>query len=186
MPPVSAERLGTLRAGGAALAAANLVVGIAVLVGGVTAGGAAEAVASTATPLAQESVAPATVLVLSEHPLLVTTTNTAPPTTTTTAAPTRRRTVASGGSGGSGRQVMSTGYCLEGITASGGPVRPGIVAMNGVSLGTRWRILDGPLAGATLEATDRIGHSTDFDIWFASCDDAIAYGRRTITIQQVS
>jgi 3D (Asp-Asp-Asp) domain-containing protein len=80
------------------------------------------------------------------------------------------------------RVVVSTGYCLRGTTASGRQVGHGQVAMNGVPLGSSWHVLSGPLAGRTLVATDRIGHGSDFDIWFPSCAEARAYGRRTIRV----
>jgi 3D (Asp-Asp-Asp) domain-containing protein len=84
---------------------------------------------------------------------------------------------------GTTRQVTSTGYCLTGTTASGDRVGPGMAAMNGVPLGTRWRISGGPRDGQTLTVTDRIGHGTEFDIWFPTCEQARQYGRRTITVE---
>jgi hypothetical protein len=117
--------------------------------------------------------------VASRHPLL-------DPTTTTTAPPATHAAPSSPGDGAARtRRVVSTGYCLEGTTASGVAAGPGMVAMNGVRLGSTWRIVDGPLGGTTLEVTDRIGHSTDFDIWFDDCAAATAYGRRTITVERV-
>ena len=90
---------------------------------------------------------------------------------------------AAGDTDAGARRVVSTGYCLEGITASGRPVAPGMVAMNGVDLGTRWVVRSGPSAGMTYEVTDRIGRGTEFDIWFDDCRDARTYGRRTITVE---
>lgn len=86
---------------------------------------------------------------------------------------------------GTVRHVSSTGYCLSGTTASGRPVAHGTAAMNNVPLGTRWRISGGPLDGHVLEVIDRIGHGTDFDIWFPSCAQAIEYGRRAVTVELV-
>lgn len=176
MSPAPRERLGRLRAGAAALATVNVVVGAAVLVAGLAPGTTDAVRAAEAAPGPSAPSAPATVLVLAQHPLLHTTTST---TTSTTipSAPTAAR--------GGIRRVVSTGYCLEGTTASGVPVGPGMVAMNGVALGSRWRVHDGPLRGSTLEVTDRIGHSTEFDIWFDDCADAVAYGRRTIGVERV-
>lgn len=186
MPPAPRVRLGTLRAGAGVLAATNVVVGLAVLLAGAPLGDAAEvgAVASAA-PMAGTGpeAAPATVLVLSQHPLLATTSTA--PSPATTAPPGTRPTPRPAAAADGSRRVVSTGYCLEGTTASGRLVGPGTVAMNGVPLGTRWRVHDGPFAGATLEVIDRIGHGTDFDIWFERCDDAMAYGRRTITVERV-
>jgi hypothetical protein len=118
------------------------------------------------------------VLVASLHPLLVTTTTVAPAPPPPASAEARRRPPSS-------RRVVSTGYCLDGPTASGVAAGPGMAAMNGVALGSRWQVVDGPFGGATLEVTDRIGHSTEFDIWFDDCAEARAYGRRTITIERV-
>lgn len=83
---------------------------------------------------------------------------------------------------GAGRVVSSTAYCLDGRTASGESVHAGGVAMNGVALGSRFLVSDGPLAGSVLRVNDRIGHGSDFDVWFDDCGAANAYGRRTITI----
>ena len=180
MSPAPRERLGKLRAGAAALATANVVVGLAVLVAGVAPGSPdlpSASAADAGAPAPRTASAPATVLVLSQHPLLA--------TTTTTPAPAPPVATRNPSSGGATRRVTSTGYCLEGTTASGVPVGTGMVAMNGVALGSRWRIHDGPYAGTTLEVTDRIGHSTEFDIWFDDCADAMAYGRRTITVERV-
>ncbi len=80
------------------------------------------------------------------------------------------------------RLVSSTGYCLDGTTADGGGVGAGGVAMNGVPLGSSWRVLDGSLAGSVLTVNDRIGHSSEFDIWFDDCDAAAGYGRQTIAV----
>lgn len=81
------------------------------------------------------------------------------------------------------RRVQSTGYCLDGIAASGRPPAPGEAAMNGVPLGTRVRIHDGPLAGTVVVVTDRIGHGSDLDVWFAECAAAVTYGRRIVTVE---
>lgn len=83
------------------------------------------------------------------------------------------------------RRVSSTAYCLTGRMASGRFVYPGAAAMNGVPLGSRYRVLDGPRAGSTFVIEDRIGHSSGFDIAYpGNCGAARAYGRRTISIQQ--
>ncbi len=83
------------------------------------------------------------------------------------------------------RRVSSTGYCDRGTTASGEQAGPGGVAMNGVPMGSRWMIHEGPLAGTVLTVNDRIGHSSDFDIWFDTCEAALLYGRHPITVQQL-
>lgn len=105
--------------------------------------------------------------------------------TTTTSSPSPAAATASDVPDGH-RRVVSTGYCLSGTTASGRQVSDGMAAMNDVPLGTQWLVHDGPRSGSVFEVTDRIGRGTEFDIWFADCDDARAYGRRTILIEQVA
>jgi hypothetical protein len=73
------------------------------------------------------------------------------------------------------RIVSSTAYCLPGPTW-------GTVAMNKVPKGTRWEILDGTRAGDVVTVMDRIGHGSDFDLWYPSCRDARVYGRQQIRI----
>lgn len=69
--------------------------------------------------------------------------------------------------------------------ASGRSTYWGAAAMNGVPLGVRYRVLDGPRAGATLVVEDRIGHGSGFDIAYpGNCGAAMQYGRRTISIQR--
>lgn len=83
------------------------------------------------------------------------------------------------------RRVSSTAYCLTGRMASGKNTYSGAAAMNGVPLGSRFRVLDGPRAGSTFVVEDRIGHSSGFDIAYpGNCGAARQYGRRTISIQQ--
>lgn len=83
------------------------------------------------------------------------------------------------------RVVSSTAYCLTSDNAAQRRPRDGDVAMNGVALGSRWHVVDGPFAGRTLVVADRIGHGSQFDIWMASCDAARDYGRRRITVEPV-
>lgn len=178
-----------VRVGVALHVAVNLLVAAGALALHRWSGGADEPVVASAAPAVEPAVLTADpVLLAAVHPLLATTT-TLPPTTTVPAAP--RRTSGSAASSaatapsGASRAVVSTGYCLETQTASGSVPAPGTVAMNGVRLGSRWLVHDGPFAGQTLLVTDRIGHGSQFDIWFADCDAAIAYGRRTVTIEAV-
>jgi 3D (Asp-Asp-Asp) domain-containing protein len=106
-----------------------------------------------------------------------------PATTTTTMPPTVEAPAsARPRNGAAARTVTSTGYCLDGTTADGGHTGPGEVAMNGVPLGSTWAVRSGPLAGRVLVVTDRIGHGSQFDVWFSTCSAARAYGRRTIEI----
>jgi 3D (Asp-Asp-Asp) domain-containing protein len=78
--------------------------------------------------------------------------------------------------------VSSTAYCGGGTTASGESAHEGGVAMNAAPLGTTWRVVG---SGATYTVNDRIGSGSDFDIYFSDCGAAEAYGRQTITIEQV-
>lgn len=72
-----------------------------------------------------------------------------------------------------------TGYCLNGTMANGQRVQPGAIATlsRRIKFGTRLRI-----AGRIYTVMDRIGHSSDFDIWFDDCDDAIQWGRRRLEV----
>lgn len=76
-------------------------------------------------------------------------------------------------------RVSSTAYCLTGTMANGRRAHWGAVAMNGVPFGTAYEALDGPFAGHTFIVSDRIGHSSQFDIAMPG-----NYGRRTITIRR--
>lgn len=83
-------------------------------------------------------------------------------------------------------RVESTAYCLTGTMASGKAVYDGAAAMNGVPLGTKYQVVNGPEAGKIFTIEDRIGHSSDFDIAYpGDCDAAIEYGRRIINIEPV-
>jgi 3D (Asp-Asp-Asp) domain-containing protein len=79
--------------------------------------------------------------------------------------------------------VSSTAYCLTGVMANGQRVFRGAVAMNGVPLGSRWRVVE---TGEVFVVADRIGHGSGFDIAMpGDCDGARRYGRRTITVERV-
>ena len=104
-------------------------------------------------------------------------------TTTTT---TRRARPAVAATADGTTRVNSTAYCLTGTMANGRRAHWGAVAMNGPTFGTRYEVLDGPFAGHTFVVSDRIGHSSQFDIAMpGNCTGAINYGRRTITIRRV-
>jgi peptidoglycan DL-endopeptidase CwlO len=78
--------------------------------------------------------------------------------------------------------VSSTGYCLTGTTATGLPVAPGIVAVDPtvIPLGTRMYVPGyGPGVAADVGSAVR---GLDIDLWMASCAQAGAYGRQTVTI----
>ncbi len=83
-------------------------------------------------------------------------------------------------------RVDSTAYCLSGYMANGERATTGAVAMNGVPLGTRFRIRSGPLRGDVLTVKDRVGGDSDFDIAMPDrCRAARRYGRRVINIRRV-
>lgn len=84
------------------------------------------------------------------------------------------------------RTVESTAYCLTGTMANGDTAHSGAVAMNGVKMGTRYKILTGPERGEEVVVADRIGHSSDFDIAMpGDCDGAREYGRRSIDVMKL-
>ena len=78
--------------------------------------------------------------------------------------------------------VTSTGYSLRGNTASGLPVGPGIVAVDPavIPLGTRLTI---PGYGEAVAAdTGSAVQGLTIDLWFPTLGQALAWGRRTVTI----
>lgn len=78
--------------------------------------------------------------------------------------------------------VTATGYSLSGTTATGLPVGPGIVAVDPslIPLGTRMTI---PGYGEGVAAdTGSAVHGATIDVWFATPPEALAWGRRTVTI----
>jgi 3D (Asp-Asp-Asp) domain-containing protein/peptidoglycan hydrolase CwlO-like protein len=86
------------------------------------------------------------------------------------------------GKGGQTMTVSSTGYCLRGTTATGIPVAWGVVATDPtvIPLGTRMFV---PGYGEGVAAdTGSAVKGAIIDLWFSSCAQAIAWGRRTVTI----
>jgi 3D (Asp-Asp-Asp) domain-containing protein len=84
-------------------------------------------------------------------------------------------------------RVESTAYCLTGYMANGQRTHTGAAAMNGVPLGTKFRIRTGPLKGEVMVVKDRVGSGSDFDIAMPDrCSRAYRYGRRTINIRRVN
>jgi 3D (Asp-Asp-Asp) domain-containing protein len=78
--------------------------------------------------------------------------------------------------------VTSTGYSLPGHTATGLPVGPGIVAVDPavIPLGTTMTI---PGYGEGVAAdTGSAVQGYAIDLWFPTLADALAWGRRTVTI----
>ena len=83
-------------------------------------------------------------------------------------------------------RVESTAYCLDGYMANGQRAHTGAAAMNGVPLGTKFRIRSGPLGGEVVVVKDRVGYGSDFDIAMPDrCGAAYRYGRRVINIRRI-
>ena len=83
-------------------------------------------------------------------------------------------------------RVESTAYCMTGYMANGQPTHTGAAAMNGVPLGTKFRIQSGPMEGEVVVVKDRIGSGSDFDVAMPDrCAAAYRYGRRTINIRRI-
>jgi cystine transport system substrate-binding protein len=87
-------------------------------------------------------------------------------------------------SAGPGRRVTvsATMYCLRGTTATGISVAPGVVAVDPsfIPLGTRMHI-PGYGPGVAADTGGAVIGWT-IDMWVASCDRALAFGRRSVTI----
>ena len=78
--------------------------------------------------------------------------------------------------------VVATGYSLQGDTASGIPVGPGVVAVDPgvIPIGTRLTI---PGYGQGIAAdTGGAIIGARIDLWFSTQADALAWGRRSVTI----
>ena len=78
--------------------------------------------------------------------------------------------------------VTATGYSLPGQTATGLPVGFGVVAVDPavIPLGTRLTI---PGYGEGVAAdTGTAVQGTTIDLWFPTLADAMAWGRRTVTV----
>jgi 3D (Asp-Asp-Asp) domain-containing protein len=78
--------------------------------------------------------------------------------------------------------VTATGYSLPGRTSSGLPVGPGIVAVDPsvIPLGTQMTI-PGYGEGVAADTGSAVTGYT-IDLWFPTLADALAWGRRTVTI----
>jgi 3D (Asp-Asp-Asp) domain-containing protein len=86
------------------------------------------------------------------------------------------------GSGPRTLTVSTTGYALKGRTATGIPTAPGVVAVDPsvIPLGTRMTI---PGYGVGIAAdTGGAVHGAEIDLWFPTTAQALAWGRRTVTI----
>lgn len=78
--------------------------------------------------------------------------------------------------------VTATGYSLPGHTSTGLPVGPGVVAVDPavIPLGTRMSI-PGYGEGVAADTGSAVTGYT-IDLWFPTLADALAWGRRTVTI----
>jgi 3D (Asp-Asp-Asp) domain-containing protein len=78
--------------------------------------------------------------------------------------------------------VSSTGYCLQGNTATGVPTSPGVVAVDPavIPLGTHMYV-PGYGEGVAADTGSAVKGRT-IDVWFESCAKAMAWGRKTVTI----
>jgi 3D (Asp-Asp-Asp) domain-containing protein len=78
--------------------------------------------------------------------------------------------------------VTATGYALAGHTSTGVPVGPGVVAVDPsvIPLGTRLTI-PGYGAGIAADTGSAVRGST-IDLWFPTLAQALAWGKRTVTI----
>jgi 3D (Asp-Asp-Asp) domain-containing protein/peptidoglycan hydrolase CwlO-like protein len=78
--------------------------------------------------------------------------------------------------------VTATGYSLPGRTATGLPVGPGIIAVDPavIPLGT-WMTIPGYGEGVAADTGGAVQGYT-IDLWFPTVADALAWGRRTVTI----
>ncbi len=78
--------------------------------------------------------------------------------------------------------VSATGYSLPGHTSTGLPVGPGVVAVDPavIPLGTRLTI-PGYGEGVAADTGSAVSGYT-IDLWFPTVADALAWGRRTVTI----
>jgi cystine transport system substrate-binding protein len=100
------------------------------------------------------------------------------PTPAPAPAPTPTPTV------GSGTQmtVTATGYCLRGTTATGIPTGWGVVAVDPavIPLGTKMSI-PGYGDGVAADTGPAVRGAT-IDLWFPRCSQALAWGRKVVTI----
>ena len=93
-------------------------------------------------------------------------------------APVPQGPAAAGGS----LTVTATGYALTGQTSTGLPVGPGVVAVDPavIPLGTRLTI-PGYGEGVAADTGSGVRGST-IDLWFPTTADALAWGKRTVTV----
>jgi 3D (Asp-Asp-Asp) domain-containing protein len=78
--------------------------------------------------------------------------------------------------------VTATGYCLRGTTATGIPTGWGVVAVDPavIPLGTKMSI-PGYGDGVAADTGPAVRGAT-IDLWFPRCSQALAWGRKVVTI----
>ena len=78
--------------------------------------------------------------------------------------------------------VTATGYCLQGTTSTGIPTGWGVVAVDPavIPLGTKMSI-PGYGDGVAADTGPAVRGAT-IDLWFPRCAQALAWGRKTVTI----
>ena len=98
-------------------------------------------------------------------------------------APAPAPTPAPTSGGGSQMLVTATGYCLRGTTATGIPTGWGVVAVDPavIPLGTRMSI-PGYGEGVAADTGPAVRGAT-IDLWFPKCAQALAWGRKVVSIR---
>lgn len=78
--------------------------------------------------------------------------------------------------------VLSTGYCLRGTTATGVPTGWGVVAVDPavIPLGTKM-LVPGYGDGVAADTGSAV-RGAMIDLWFPTCSQALAWGKKTIVI----
>jgi 3D (Asp-Asp-Asp) domain-containing protein len=83
-------------------------------------------------------------------------------------------------------EFEATAYCLKGLTASGEPVREGIIAADPrlLPLGTLVHIWAGKYTGSyKVLDTGRLIKGRRIDIYIPDWEQAIAFGRRSVKLK---
>lgn len=69
--------------------------------------------------------------------------------------------------------------------ANGKTVHDGAVASVVLPMGSRWRVVSGGgLAGRVFTVEDTGGPRATFDVWMASCPQAVRFGRPALVIEK--
>lgn len=76
----------------------------------------------------------------------------------------------------------ATSYCLRGTMADGTYTRTGSLAHNGFRLGTKLWATPAVFGRHRWTVRDRIGWGSDADFWAPSCSQAVAFGRRGVSL----